>query len=570
MKRDLGPKKEGVEYIEFIDDLKKGIIAISAILNTSRSATLYFGANDSGRVVFTVPIKYFSHRMFCGWDYFDYDACPKKFFVHGLIYQLRDYLIEEIERAISPKPSVKCTIENLGNWSNVWDEKIKATEKRLKNALGQTLNLYSKRVKSLGDFGVIKFCVKGGKASYSAYGQRYIYKNGKIRPLKNDKLTLPELPKQVISIGPKTKQSTYIETFTDLRKGLESASRILHKYPYATLYFGVKDDGTIIDPRSEDETKSDLTGARKRAVKCLLGEFTLNPSAIFGVEKIGEAHVARVIILPEKYEKHLEAYNDYYSKKFYEDIFEHKLGWKDIENRTNYYFICPKLVSQRHRVNIFEAPIREVTFERIKELLTDKKYKWDNFETEFGSALFDKNGRYSLLASLIGDNVDAFLGLHLINLGHVKVEMPKWKNSNHCLFDWLSNLFDNISKANDVWTGMIDDEEVKLQQFNVDELRNAFLCTLVHNDWTTLHIPIIEITDTSISIVFRAATLFGWEKRNFIPKENEPFVKLMKIVFALDDEDLSFCKIRKKYGIQFVHNTGDGYSHIKFPIRVRL
>lgn len=62
MRRDLGPKEEVVEYIEFIDDLKKGIIAISAMLNSRRSVTLYFGVNDAGRVVFAVPTKYFSRK----------------------------------------------------------------------------------------------------------------------------------------------------------------------------------------------------------------------------------------------------------------------------------------------------------------------------------------------------------------------------------------------------------------------------------------------------------------------------------------------------------------------------
>lgn len=483
---------------------------------------------------------------------------------------MRDYLVEEIERALSPKVSVKCTIEDLGDWSNVWDEKISATpEKWLTNRLDRHMNDFMECVKTLGNFGVIKFHVKGGEAPYSAYGQYYTCVNNEIRSLESGNYTASETPKQIVSIGPKTEQSIYIETFSDLRKGLESASKMLQKYPYVKLYFGVKDDGTIIDPRSAEETESDITEARKQAVKYFLEKFTSYTRTIFGVEKIGEANVARVIILPMKHEQHLEAYREYYSKRLAKDIYEHIYGWKDIENRDS-YFIWPEFDSQHRRVNIFESPIREVTFERIKELLNDKMYTWDNFEAEFGSALFDKNGRYSLLASLIGDNVDAFLGLHLINLGHLKVEMPRWKNSNHCLFDWLGELFNNLYKANDVWTGMIDGEEVKFQQFDVAELRNAFLCALVHNDWTTLHIPIIEITDRSIALVFRATNVSGWDAKEFIPKENEPLVKLMKIIFSLNDEDISFSRIRKKYGMWFVHNIGDGYSHMEFPIRVRI
>lgn len=574
MRRDLGPKEDGVEYIEFIDDFKKGIIAISAMLNSRRSVTLYFGVNDAGRVVFAVPTKYFSRKTLHVWDYFDTDAYAKKFFLHGLIYHLRDYMIEEIERALSPKVSVKCTIKDLGDWSKIWNDKINATEKWPENALGQTLNLYSKCVNSLGNFGVIKFCVKGEEAPYTAYGQYYEYKDGAIRPLKSGKY-VTKTPREIVSIGPKTEQSIYLETFSDLLKGLESASKKVEKYSYVTLYFGVRNDGTVVDPRSSEETAGDLTETRKNAIDWFSRQFISYPKTIFGVEKIGEAHVARVIILQKFYERHITAYSEFHSNKDDIGVYEQLSFLRKIEKHDN-RLVCvgPNYFngfdSRPQRRNIFESPVRDVSFNRVKELLVDKNYTWENFESEFRTALFDKNGRYSLLASLLGDNVDTFLGFHLINLGHVKVEMPKWENPNHCLFDWVNGLFDNFYKANDVWTGMIDEEEVVLQEFDVNEIRNAFLCMMAQNDWTTLHIPIVEITDTSIAIVFRSAESSGWLKKNSIPKENEPLVKLMKNIFAFDNKDISFPRIHKKIKRICISGSSDGYSRVEFPIRVRL
>lgn len=79
----------------------------------------------------------------------------------------------------------------------------------------------------------------------------------------------------------------------------------------------------------------------------------------------------------------------------------------------------------------------------------------------------------------------------------------------------------------------------------------------------------IEFID-DLTFVFRATNQFGWRDKDYIIKDNEPLVKLMKIVFALNDEDIPFSKIRKKYGRRFVHNTGDGHSHMEFPIKVRV
>ena len=226
-------------------DFKKIIITISALLNSSVSVMLHVHA--------------------LSW-WLAYSKAPN-FETHVDSYSAKlRFIAEEIQKAISPKVTVD------------YDDTIPGYDDPRKKENEAV------------------FTITGGLPPYSAYGQYYIVKDGEVSPSEISSSILPETPKKpIVNIGPRTEQTEYIETFADLDYGIFALRAIRNRYPCAILYIGVKEDGTIIDPRSVEETKKDITEAVLGYMKAK-GFLEPCDGVSFNVDKIGDTGVVQLIL----------------------------------------------------------------------------------------------------------------------------------------------------------------------------------------------------------------------------------------------------------------------------------
>lgn len=58
----------------------------------------------------------------------------------------------------------------------------------------------------------------------------------------------------LINIGPETEQIEYKKTIGEIKEAMISIAAILNKHQQGELYFGVKNDGTVVGQEINDET----------------------------------------------------------------------------------------------------------------------------------------------------------------------------------------------------------------------------------------------------------------------------------------------------------------------------
>ena len=201
-------------------------------------------------------------------------------------------------------------------------------------------------------------------------------------------------------------------------------------------------------------------------------------------------------------------------------------------------------------ISELESPIRNLTFDRIKELLEEDGIAWENFESKFEVSLHNTDGQYNLLAGLFSDESDFCVEVSLMG--------KPWETSstNDTLADG-GFLFDRIDLALHCLYVFFD------SQTDIIEFGETYAYALMHHNWATLHAPIIETTSDSVDIIYFPNS-FG----KSIAKENEAFVRVMEFFEVINGAPDSLDKFREKHGKQAVCYEPNGYCRISFPIKL--
>lgn len=499
-------------------DLKQSIVAISALLNSSASVML--------------------HVYALGWDLqhsYNVRQNPND---NSYVDRLR-FIAEEIQKAISPKVTVEYE-DKLQKWADP-----------------SKIEIYS------------KFTITGGTPPYSAFGQYYIQKDGEICPLEDSDYILPKATKKpIVNIGPKTEQTEYIEAFADLDYGIFSLRAIRNQYPYAILYIGVKDDGTVIDPRSVEETKKDITEAVVGNVKAK-GFLQPCDGSSFNVDKIRGVGVVQ-LILGGRYHHGFWDYHDFYVERgdFYvrENFKIHKLlgqkNWRESPHK-------------QYSLYELESPTRNLSFDRLKKLLADNGIQWDDFETKFGVSLLNDDNRYNMFAYLMSDATEQHICAPRITSNKLKLHdhLQFWDRKERWFFDRLNDILGYIRSSNRLRTINIDGKKTKFQYFDFEDAKEAYLCACIYHDWASQYSPGIQFIRTSL-VIYCLPILHKGENDELVPEKNEVLARLMKMYGLIDDTDVSFARLQEKYGpksISYVTQyPQEKYIRISLPIGQRV
>lgn len=494
-------------------DLKQSIIAISALLNSSPSATLHVYARD--------------------WDLqHTYALLRGNSDDDSYAGRLR-FIADVIQRAIFPKVTVEFD-DKLPEWKNVSDIEGRA-----------------------------KFTITGGTPPYSAYGQYYMQKDGEICPMEDSNYVLPETPeKPIVNIGPRTKQTEYIETFADLDYGIYSLKAIRNQYPCATLYIGVKEDGTVIDPRPVEEAKNDITEAVLGYMKA---KDFLKPcdGSSFNVDKIGGIGVVQ-LILGGQYHQSFWDYHDFYTEsngRYVRDNFKiHKLN-----DQKNWY----EPPHKQYSLYELESPTRNLSFVRLEALLADNGIRWDDFETKFGVSLLNGDNRYNMFAYLLSDATEQHVCAPHITSIKLKLynHLQFWDSKERWFFERIADILGYIRSLNRLRTINIDGEKAKFEYFDFEDAKEAYLCACIYHDWASQYSPAIELTTPSL-IIYCLPVLHEGENGELVPEKNELLARLMKMYGLIEDTDVSFARLQEKFGPKSI-SYGMQYPKIK-NIRIRL
>lgn len=318
------------------------------------------------------------------------------------------------------------------------------------------------------------------------------------------------------------------ESVSQLSRAIETLAAMLNKHSEGKVIFGVKDNGDVKGVSLGNKTLKDISSQIADKLKP-----TVIPT--ISVEYYDEKAVIIVSV---------KGTNKPYSGN---GLYLIRTG---SENRRIEPSDLKELVfnSSEDAMTDTESMHQELSFEQLKALLTMKKVKFEENTFKENMNLLTKNKKYNIMAELLADNndfsikVNRFKGndkLHLISRNEYG-----YKN----LFLAMTEAYNYVLSFNETkveLSGKAQRDEWKL--FDEESLREAWMNACLHNRWTKLVPPVINMFDDRIEIVSIGGLPVDFPKEEFYRGVSRPVNRSLQ-------------KIMGQLG--YVEQTGHGVPHI--------
>lgn len=340
------------------------------------------------------------------------------------------------------------------------------------------------------------------------------------------------------------------ESLSQLSRALESVVAMINKNGTATIYFGVKDDGTISGVSVGNKTIKDISSAVTERIK---------PTVIPKITE--EQYEGKDVIKLEA-----SGTNTPYSS---DGNYFIRSG---NENKKIDPFTMRQLMFKNSNDNIaeIESVNQDLTFNQLWQLYILNNYTLnkDTFAKNLG--LLNKNKQYNLLANLLSDNND--ISIKVIRFkGTNKTEIISRNEFGYkCLILALNNALEYVFSYNETKVDMSGSIRKEINLFNKSALREAWVNACLHTRWDKLIPPAIYIFDDRIEIISCGGLPIDYSLEEFYCGISHPvnrgLQKIMAQLGLVEQTGHGVPEIIKTYG-KDAFNISENYINviIKFP-----
>lgn len=340
------------------------------------------------------------------------------------------------------------------------------------------------------------------------------------------------------------------ESLSQLPRALESMVAMINKNGVSTVYFGIKDDGTVIGVNIGNKTLKDISHTIAEQIK---------PTIIPKITE--EQHEDKIVIKLEATGTNTpySANGNYYIRSGNEN--------KKVDPET-----MRQLIFKNSNDNIVEIESinQDLTFNQLWQLYILKGYTLnkDNFAKNTG--LLTKNKKYNLLGNILSDNND--ISIKVVRFkGTDKSEIISRNEFGYkCLFLSLNSALEFVFSYNETKVDMSKPIREEIKLFDESSLREAWINACLHSKWDRMIPPAIYIFDDRIEIISTGGLPIDYSKEEFYSGVSHPINKgLQKIMAQLglvEQTGHGVLEIIKHYG-KDAFNLSDNYINVvlKFP-----
>lgn len=320
-----------------------------------------------------------------------------------------------------------------------------------------------------------------------------------------------------MNLGMESEILEFKKSTSELNQGIISLSAMLNKHGEGTLYFGVKNDGTIIGQKDVNEnTLRDISRKISEGIE---------PQIIphISLELIGDYKVIKVYVSGNDIP--YSAYGIYYSRSFDEDRKLDKNSLKALMNKDG----------EPDKTTYEVADNQDLTFETLKNLYINHglTINQESFEKNLGFYTYD--GKYNKLAELLADKNNISIKVVTFAGTDKSVMLKRTEYGSKCLVLSVMNILEYITSINEtkVKVGASFREEEKY--FDFDCFKEAWLNAVIHNRWVNGAPPAVYIYDDKIEVVSDGGLPSSLTKDDYFKGVSKPVnEKLMKVFSDLD------------------------------------
>jgi len=337
-----------------------------------------------------------------------------------------------------------------------------------------------------------------------------------------------------MNFGMESEILEFKKSTSELNDGIISLSSMLNKHGEGTLYFGIKNDGTIIGQK-------DITESTLRDISRKISE-GIKPQVIpeISMELIDNKTIIKVSVKGNA--NVYSAFDKYYIRSFDED--------KKVSPDMLYQLINSK---GEPDLIVSEPTIRnDLKFTILKGLYLINGYTLNNEQFESNMKLITNNGKYNYMAELLSDSNDISIKVVTFAGTDKTVMLKRTEYGNKCLISSVNDVLEYMNVINETKVKLGGSKRIEESYFDYACFKEAWLNAVVHTRWIEKIPPAVYIYDDRIEIVSNGGLPKALNKEDFFKGVSKPVNNALLNIFTnlnlIDQTGHGIPLIIKKYG----------------------
>lgn len=359
----------------------------------------------------------------------------------------------------------------------------------------------------------------------------------------------------MMNLGMENETLEFKKSTSELDEGVISLSSMLNKHGEGTLYFGVKNDGTVIGQKDINEsTLRDVSRKVAEGIKPqVIPEISLqliDDKKIIKVTVKGNANI-------------YSAFERYYIRSFDEDKKVSPDMLRELINSKGE----PDLI-------VNEPTIRnDLTFETLKGLYLIKGHKINDEQFENNLKLYTNDGRFNYMGELLSDNNDISIKVVTFAGKDKTVMLKRTEYGMKCLISAVNEVLEYMDVINETKVKLGGKKRIEESYFDYACFKEAWLNACIHTRWIEKIPPAVYIFDDRIEIVSNGGLPKALNKTDFFKGVSKPVNQALLNVFTnldlIDQTGHGVPLILNKYGEQAFY-ISDNTIIVTIPINKEL
>lgn len=316
---------------------------------------------------------------------------------------------------------------------------------------------------------------------------------------------------------------------SEIDKAVVSLTSMLNKNGVGTVYFGVKNDGTLIGQAVSERTLRDISQVIANNIKPQIIPTIVN-------NYVDGKNVITVEVKGN--DKPYSAFGKYYIRSFDEDREIQPNELKELLIRSNKTDIISEI----------DARNQELTFNQLKNLYNNKGININEKQFEKNLGLYNKDNKYNLMAELLSDNNSISIKVVTFK-GKDKTEIVRRNEYGFkCLLPAMDTVLNYVESLNETKVTLTHHQRIEEQLFDFSCFKEAWQNACLHTKWERMNPPAVYIFEDRMEIISTGGLLADLSEEEFFDGVSRPV-------------NLNLQKIFGQLG--YVEQTGHGVPLVK-------
>lgn len=356
-----------------------------------------------------------------------------------------------------------------------------------------------------------------------------------------------------MNIGIETETIEFKKTTGELKEGIVSLASMLNKHGYGILYFGVKNDGTLIGQEIGNRTLRDISQMIATSIK---------PQVIptISLEWKDEKNIIKVEISGQ--EQPYSAFGRYYIRSADED--------RELSPAQLAKLLQEKI--QSDITTILPADHQDLSFHMLKNLFVAKGYSIHNESFERNIGLFNPEKKYNYMAELLADQNDISIKVVTFHGTDKSVITKRNEYGFKCLVVAMDQVLSYVESLNETNVQLNSHQRKETQLFDFSAFKEAWQNACLHTKWQLKNPPAVYIFSDRIEIISTGGLASDLSNEEFFKGISRPInARLQKILGQLgyvEQTGHGVPLIVNKYGQQ-AFDLMDNFVNVTIPFQIQ-